>query len=108
MSRRKVVHAKNLDKLTPEQRAALATWMRDMRKMLPAMQELERTAKSVYQAILDAPTWTIVEGEPMPGNEPSVEQLWNVGAPQVNYVDHIEPIATESSDSVEHRREGKP
>jgi len=84
----------NLARLTPEQRGALADWARAMQAAAPRIQEIGKTAKDIRDAIVNAPQWRIVEGEPLPGHEIPTETVdpWNTGGPTVNYVDHIEPI----------------
>jgi hypothetical protein len=86
---------KVLQEMSPEERAALAEWARQYQKVQPELQRMAATAKEIHRRMVEAPQWSIVEGEPLPGAEkPSLpDDLWNTGGPTINYVDHIEPIA---------------
>lgn len=83
----------NLHMLTPEQRAALAKYARDMQTAKPQLRHLADTSMQVYQSMLDAQTWHIADA-PLPPDtkEPPEQKVWTIGAPKVNYVDHIDHI----------------
>lgn len=72
----------DVSKLNPEQRAALAQLIRDCQQSAPDMKAMQDTAKQVFAQWLKAPQWGVAEADR--------EDLWHVGAPAINYVDHIE------------------
>jgi hypothetical protein len=78
----------DVSKLSVEQRAALGQFIRDAKSAEPYIREVQDTAQEVFQAWLRSAQWSIVEGDNPEDAKPS--KLWNIGAPQVNYVDHIE------------------
>jgi hypothetical protein len=84
----KPVKRVDLSKLNPEQRAAVIQFAKDCAQAAPQVQEIQQTAAAVFREWLRSPQWGISEGEP-PQAQPQ-QNLWHVGAPQVNYVDHIE------------------
>jgi hypothetical protein len=90
---------KVLKEMSPEERAALRDWAEQYKKVQPEMERMAKAAKEIHRQMVDAPTWRVVEGQPLPGAEkPSLPtDLWNTGGPTINYVDHIEPIANEVS-----------
>jgi hypothetical protein len=81
----KPVKRVDVSKLTPDERAALSQLVRDAKAAGPDIKALRDTAKTVFSQWLKSPRWGIAEGE---GEQP--QDLWHVGAPTVNYVDHIE------------------
>ena len=83
----------NLHMLTPEQRAALAKYAKDMQMAKPQLKHLADTSRQIYQSMLDAQTWRIADA-PLPPDtkEPPEQQVWAIGAPKVNYVDRIDHI----------------
>jgi hypothetical protein len=78
----------DLSKLTSEQRAAFIQFVKDCQQAAPQVKEMQQTAQEVFDAWVRSPEWGISEGE-RPESAPR-QSLWHVGAPQVNYVDHIE------------------
>lgn len=76
----------DLSKLSPDQREAFIKFYRDCRSFAGTREEIQQTAQAVFQEFVKSPTWEISEG-PAPGDQP--QKLWHVGAPEVNYVDHI-------------------
>ena len=85
----KPVKRVDLSKLSPEQRAALIQFVRDAKTVAPQMDEIRDTARAMFAQIVKAPKLGIAEAEP-PGATRPPQDLWHVGAPEVNYVDHIE------------------
>lgn len=85
----KPVKRVDLSKLSPEQRAALGQFLRDSKRAAPQVEEMRQTAQQVFAHLLKTPEWQLAEAEPPQGERPQ-ESLWHVGAPEVNYVDHIE------------------
>lgn len=85
---RKAVHGMN-----PEQLAALNKWAGDMRKAAPMMKETAAAARKISEEMIAAPVWRMAEGS-APGGapRPAEQPAWNIGAPKVNYVDHIDRI----------------
>lgn len=84
----KPVKRVDTSKLTIEQRAALSQFIRDMKRAEPEINEMRRVAQEVFKRWVDSPTWSIVDGTKPEGDAPP--EGWNVGAPKVTYVDHIE------------------
>lgn len=78
----------DLSKLNSEQRAAFIQFAKDCKQAAPNVTEMQQTAQAVFAHWLKSPEWHIAEGE-NPGSKPP-QDLWHVGAPKVNYVDHIE------------------
>lgn len=74
--------------LTHEQRAALGQFIRDAKAAAPHIQEMRDTSQELFKQWIASPSWQIAEGE-KPDDPPTPKQ-WNIGAPKVNYVDHIE------------------
>jgi len=81
----KPVKRVDLSKLTPDERAAFVQLVRDAQAAAPHMKEVQDTARTVFAQWLKSPKWGVAEGE-----EKQPQDLWHVGAPAVNYVDHIE------------------
>ena len=107
-SKRKV--PKGLASMSPKERAALADFARQYQKALPEMERMAKTAKEIHHAMVNAPTWSVLDGKPPPGVEkPSLPtDPWNTGGPTINYVDHIEPIAnSEEVSKTGHQKESK-
>lgn len=77
-----------LKTMNPEERKALGQWVAQLRRARPHIAASAQSAKDVYQKWLESPQWAIQEG-PRPDQMPS-QDLWSIGAPQVNYVDKIE------------------
>lgn len=75
----------DMSKLNPQQRAAVIQFVKDCQQAAPQVEEMQQTAQAVFAHWLRAPQWHIAEGE-----NPQPQDLWHVGAPEVNYVDHIE------------------
>jgi hypothetical protein len=82
----KPVKRVDLSKLTPEQRAAFTQLYRDAQSVAPQMGEFQQMAQTLFTELLKAPKWSAAEG---PGDKPA-QELWSIGSPEVNYVDHIE------------------
>lgn len=78
----------DLSKLDPQQRAAFLQFVRDCKQAAPHVEEMQKTAQQVFAHWLRAPQWHIAEGQH--AGAPPKQNPWHVGAPQVNYVDHIE------------------
>jgi hypothetical protein len=78
----------DLSKLTPEQRDAFIQFVKDCRAAAPQIEEFKQTMQQVFVEMVRAPRWSLhdAEGAPPPG----LDELWHVGAPVVNYVDHID------------------
>jgi hypothetical protein len=77
--------------ISPEQLAALNKWAADYREAKPKLAAIAKTAKDIHGRAVAAPVWRVAEGTPEPGQEkPTDMPGWNIGAPKVNYVDHIE------------------
>lgn len=84
----KPVHGMNNDEID-----ALNKWASDFRKAGPAMQGLANTAKAIHRDMIGSPVWRVAEGQPEAGRErPTDQDPWSIGAPKVNYVDHIETL----------------
>ena len=81
----KPVKRVDLSKLDAEQKAALQAFLTNCRMAAPHVQEMQEAAKAVFADMVRAPQWGIAEAQDKPR-----ESLWHVGAPEVNYVDHIE------------------
>ena len=79
----------DLSKLDAEQKAALQAFLTNCRMAAPHVQEMQDAAKAVFANMIRSPQWGIADGE-QPENGTPRESLWHVGAPEVNYVDHIE------------------
>lgn len=84
-----------IDDLTMEQRKALAQVQRDMQARMPKIIEMGKTAQSVFENLIKAPTWQISE-TPRPEHV-SEPKPWTVGHAKVNYVDKIE-LRTEGTE----------
>jgi hypothetical protein len=86
--------------MDPEQLAALNQWASDFRKVAPKMAELAGSSQAMHKAMLEAPVWRVVEGTPPAGElrPEEVKDPWAIGAPKVNYVDHID-VPGDSSES---------
>lgn len=85
---RKVVRGMN-----PEELAALNDWANTMRRAAPQMRATATAAKTITEAMIGAPVWRMAEGTPEFGHQkPTNEDPWKIGAPKVNYVEHIETI----------------
>jgi hypothetical protein len=74
--------------LNTEQQAALTQFQKDFQKALPLMVETAGVAQRIFQEVMDAPQWKIVETD-KPNDVPK-PQMWTVGHAKVNHVDHIE------------------
>jgi hypothetical protein len=85
--------------VSPEQLAALNKWAADYRTALPTIERMVGTAKEIHARTVAAPIWRVAEGSPEAGQEPMPELKWDIGAPKVNYVDHID-VSTDSPESV--------
>lgn len=87
----------DLSGFSAKQRRALADFQKQLKATVAQRNELAKAARAAYAATVTAPTWNLAEGEyPGEGQPPDLqEQHWNIGAPQVNYVDHIEGIDTD-------------
>jgi hypothetical protein len=84
----KPVKRVDLSKLNPEQRAALIQWIKDVKALEPVIKQAREEAQTIFAETVKAPQWRIAEA-PCDGEKPQ-QELWHVGAPEVNYVDHIE------------------
>lgn len=78
----------DLSKLTPQQRAAFIQLYKDAQTVSPQMGEMQQMAQTLFGELLKAPQWGVAEG-PIDGERPR-QDLWSIGSPEVNYVDHIE------------------
>jgi hypothetical protein len=78
----KPVKRVDVSMLTADERAALAQLIRDAKTAAPDIKAMQDTAQAVFAQWLKSTQWGVTEGEP--------EDPWRVGAPAVNYVDHIE------------------
>jgi hypothetical protein len=83
----KPVKRVDLSKLNPEQRAALIQWIKDIKTLEPVIKEVREDAQTIFAQTVKAPELRVAEA-PLDGDRP--QELWHVGAPEVNYVDHIE------------------
>lgn len=88
MKQRKAVHG-----MKPEEIAALNQWAKDFTKVAPMMRQTAMAARKISEEMIAAPVWRMAEGS-APGGAPRPEDqpAWNIGAPKVNYVDHIDMI----------------
>lgn len=77
----------NIRQLDGNQRAALGKFQKDINKAMPHMVAMAENAKTLRQAMVDAPFWRIIE-TPKP-DEVEPPEPWTVGHAQVNYVKHI-------------------
>jgi hypothetical protein len=77
----------DLSKLTPEQRAAFIQFAKDCRTAAPHVEEMKRAAQAMFVEMVRAPRWRLHEADDKPAD---VDELWKQGAPEVNFVDHIE------------------
>lgn len=82
--------------LTLEQRQAVADFAKHMQDNRRIYAETAQMAKRIHQELVDAPQWRIAE-TPKPDNAPT-EEVWSIGAPKVNYVDHIQLNDEEDSE----------
>lgn len=73
--------------LNLEQRQALADFAKHMQDNKRIYAETAQMAKRIHQELLDAPQWRIAE-TPKPDDAPE-QQVWEIGPPKVNFVDHI-------------------
>jgi hypothetical protein len=89
--------------VSPEQLAALNKWAADYRERMPQVAGIVNVAKDIHRQAVAAPVWRVAEGTPEVGCDKAPEVSWNIGAPKVNYVDHIEVSATDSGESVNER-----
>lgn len=78
----------DLSKLSPEQRQAFIQFYRDCQRFSDTHKEVQQTAQAVFSEFVKAPRWGVSEG-PLEGDRPQ-QDLWHIGAPEVNYVDDIE------------------
>lgn len=83
----------NIHLLSGEQQAALGTFQKDLKKVMPHMAAMAQAAKRLNQAMIDAPYWRVVE-TPKP-DEVEEPEMWTVGHAKVNYVDHIKHEGTQ-------------
>lgn len=90
MRRKRDMETKRVDlsKLSPEQKAAFVQFYQDCQRFAETRQELQQAARGVFAEFVKAPTWGVSEG-PLEGDRPQ-QDLWRIGAPEVNYVDNIE------------------
>jgi hypothetical protein len=59
--------------------------IREAQRRSPELQRLAHTAQNVFQALLQADTWTVEEAELPPWMKtPPVEELWSVKAEVTN------------------------
>jgi len=87
MTNRKINARNNIGQMDAEEKRALGTFQRDLQRGMPQMQQLAAAAKRLHQAMIDAPTWQLMETpKPEDAEEP---KMWSVGHAQVNYVDEI-------------------
>jgi hypothetical protein len=84
----KPVKRVDVSKLNVEQRAALGQLIRDCKAVAPQMAEMQEAAKTFYEQLVRAPTWSAAEG---PTDDVPDQSLWHV-KPEINYVDHIEGV----------------
>ena len=85
--------------ISAEELAALNRWAHDFREAKPVLASLAKTAKEIHAQTVAAPIWRIAEGAPAAGEEKMPEFKWDIGAPTVNYVDHID-VSTDTPVSV--------
>lgn len=85
----KKVKRVDLSKLTDEQRDAFIQFAKDCAEAGPAMQDMHNVARTIHGHMIRAKEWSIATGVAPEGARPNGE-TWNIGAPKVNYVDHIE------------------
>lgn len=78
----------DLSKLSPEQREAFIQFYQDCQRFADTRNEVQTAARSVFSEFVKAQTWGVSEG-PLEGDRPQ-QDLWRIGAPEVNYVDNIE------------------
>lgn len=76
--------------ITPEQLEALNKWAADLTKAMPEMTRMAQTAKAIHRDMVNAPKWQIAQGDPVAGAPKVMEDMWSIGAPKINYVDHID------------------
>lgn len=74
--------------LPQEQQDALTQWQKDFQNALPSIQQAAGLAQRIFQEVIDAPTWQIVDGRQPEDFSPP--EPWTVGHAKVNHVDHIE------------------
>jgi hypothetical protein len=77
----------DLSKLTPEQQAAFIQFAKDCRAAAPHVEEMKRAAQQMFVEMVRAPQWRLQQAD---GEQPEQQELWRQGAPEVNFVDHIE------------------
>jgi len=77
------------NELTPEQRAAVAKFKKDVKKVLPHIRTMGQVAKQVHQEFINAPTWYLAEAPKPYGFQEPPPQQWSVGHAKINYVDHV-------------------
>lgn len=96
MAKRRAKQYKRIDVTgyTPEQKRALLAFQQRVKATAAQRNEMAQAARAAFAATATAPEWTIATGHyPEAGKPPTDDdQHWNIGAPQVNYVDHIEGI----------------
>ena len=71
----------DLSRFTPEQRAALIQFVKDVKAAGPQMAEAKQVARELLLKLLTSPVWHITEGNPPEGAE---RAMWHVGAPIVD------------------------
>lgn len=81
--------------LMPDQQAALQKWIRDFQAVAPEILKTAAIEQRLFQEMLDAPTWQLVETE-RPEEITEEPEPWTVGHAKVNYVDNIDGIDEES------------
>ena len=70
----------DLSRFTPEQRAALIQFLKDLKAAGPQIAETKQVARALLLELLRSPVWGITDTEPPEGGE---RTMWHVGAPQI-------------------------
>ena len=86
------------DKLTPGQRAGRDKFVKDLRKSIPDLMKMGRSARKEYEDFINAPAWHLTDAPRGAGFEEPWSQHWTVGHAQVNYVDHIDTPLDDEDD----------
>lgn len=76
--------------LGPERMTALQEFQRDLVTAMPQIGEITTSARQVFDEMVHAKTWNIVESEKPEDMVDRIQQSMSIGHAQVNYVDHIE------------------
>jgi hypothetical protein len=82
--------------LNLEQRQALADFAKHMQANRRIFAETAQVAKRIHQEMINAPQWRIAE-TPKPEDAPE-QQVWTIGPPKVNYVDHIQLMSEDEEE----------